>query len=375
MKILADQNIPHAETFFGQLGDVVRAPGRELSRDQLADVDALIVRSVTQVNAQLLEQTPVQFVGTCTIGTDHLDIGYLNQRNIAWASAQGCNANSVVEYVFAALALCRPDWLHSSIGIIGCGNVGGRLYRRLCQLGVKTRVYDPFLSEAEVADLTSLDQVLAADIVCVHTPLTKAGPHPTQGMLGAAQLSVMQPNALLLNAGRGEVIDGQALLAHLRSQPDFCAVLDVWENEPNIAIDLMQQVAVATPHIAGYSYDGKVKGTEMIYQALCTHLGSEPQISAAQVLPSEAQQILTAAAKGVDDLSLLLAQAYDIAADDKATRQALNQAQQQGLSIGQAFDALRKNYPQRREWHNFNLPKHGLSEPLINVLSSLGFKP
>ena len=136
-------------------------------------------------------------------------------------------------------------------------------------------------------ELADLSQVLAADIVCLHTPLTKTGPHPTEGLIGAAELAAMPSGALILNAGRGEVVQGRALAAHLHAHSGFTAVLDVWENEPCIDTALMQQVAIATPHIAGYSYDGKVKGTEMIYQALCAHLGVAPNVRAAQVMPPQ----------------------------------------------------------------------------------------
>lgn len=375
MKILADQNIPHSETFFGQLGQVVQAPGRNLTPEQVSDIDALIVRSVTQVDASLLANSPVKFVGTCTIGTDHLDIPYLNQRQISWASAQGCNANSVVEYVFTALAHVRPNWLNLSVGIIGCGNVGGHLYRKLRQLGVTVRVYDPFLNAKDVPDLTTLEQVLKADIVCVHTPLTRGGPHPTLGLLGAAELATMQTNAVLLNAGRGEVIDGAALAAHLDAQPEFSAVLDVWESEPNIDTALMQRVSIATPHIAGYSYDGKIAGTEMIYQALCAHLGIEPQITAQQVLPANSTvQLCAIETTNAYPLAALLGQAYNILNDDHTLRTALSQAAEQGRPLGPEFDALRKNYPQRREWHHFTQPAGKLADGLSQVLTTLGFK-
>lgn len=375
MKILVDENIPHAAEFFNHLGEVTTGPGRNFSNADLRATDVLIVRSITQVNQALLAGSRVRFVGTCTIGTDHLDIDYLNKQNIAWASAQGCNANSVVEYVFAALAKHRSNWQRLQIGIVGCGNVGGKLYQRLKQLGVQLAVYDPLLDQNQLPELTDLKNTLQSDILCLHTPLTTAGPFPTLGMIGSEQLQQLKPNAMLLSAGRGGVIVEAALLNQKQHHPDFTVVLDVWEDEPKISLPMMNAVDIATPHIAGYSYDGKAVGTEMIYQALCGFLAVAPQVKLKDVMATPEQILLTwPNNNSMAGLSEFLQEVYDIKADDQTMRKALLQAQRSGGDIGAEFDRLRKTYPVRREWHNYRLPPN-LTAEQIKVLSVLGFKP
>lgn len=372
MNILVDENIPLAQAFFGTLGQVRTAPGRSISPAQLVDVDALIVRSVTTVGQALLQNSAVRFVGTCTIGTDHLDVPYLQDQGIEWSAAPGCNANSVVEYVIVALATCRPDWQTRQIGIVGCGNVGGLLYRRLRALGVNLKVYDPLLDPKKLPNSTTLDDVLQSDIVCLHTPLTHQGSYPTVKMIGAHQLNAMHSDALLLNAGRGDVIDGPALLQHLQTHPEFSVVLDVWPGEPNIDLALMDIAQIATPHIAGYSYDGKVAGTQRIYQALCRFLGAAPRLTTGDLLPSDRPDKLHWDLSSGPDLNDLLQQAYDITADDRAMRWALQQASEKGDSLAAAFDLLRKTYPVRREWPYFTVSA-AMTEAQLQLLTTLGF--
>lgn len=389
LTIVADENIPFVAEFFQTLGEVRTYPGRTLTAAQVRDADVLLVRSVTAVNASLLDGSAVKFVGTCTIGIDHLDVAYLTQRGIAYSSAPGCNANSVVEYIFSVLARQKPDWLQASFGIIGCGNVGGHLHRRLNALGLKTFCYDPFLTPAQNPDLCSLDQVLSADVVCLHTPLTRDGEHPTWHLLDEARLQQLRPGCLLINAGRGPAIDNQALKRVLAARSDLTAVLDVWEPEPNLDVELLQQVALASPHIAGYSYDGKVEGTAMIYRALCRHLGTAEVVSVEDLLRDDAsgQQTLVLPSGAERTLqqwvNAIILQAYDVAQDDQRMRAALLSADclASTEAFAQAFDALRKHYPKRREFPCFqpDLSAMGWSaeqkKPLNTVLAALGFIP
>lgn len=272
LTIVADENILALEDYFGDLGTLIRVPGRTLSREQLMGADILLVRSVTRVDKQLLAGTPVRFVGSCTIGTDHLDTGWLERRGIAWSAAPGCNANSVVEYVFCALAALGLDWAPwlgkegRSFGIVGCGNVGGLLQKRLRVLDIPCAVYDPWLPDNP--DASDLDTVLRQDVICLHAPLVKKGPHPSFHMIGAEQLARIKDGAVLISAGRGAVVDNRALLALLCKGKRFTTVLDVWENEPDIDTALLDLVDMGTPHIAGYSLDGKLAGTAMIRKAL-----------------------------------------------------------------------------------------------------------
>ncbi len=356
MRIIADENIPMVEEFFADLGEVVRLPGRSMTAEDLRGADALLVRSVTKVNQALLAESQVRFVGTCTIGVDHLDRDYLESAGITWASAPGCNANSVVEYVYAALAHLDIDWLEQRVGIIGCGNVGGLLHKRLRAQGVECHCYDPFLDLEHDPDLTKLESVLDWDIVCLHTPYTTDGPHPTHHLIGKKELARLRPGALLLNGGRGPVVDNTALLEHLESGASLQVVLDVWEPEPEISRSLLQLVDLGSPHIAGYSYDGKVTGTEMIYQALCQHLGQEPSKRLSEQLPAlDNDQCLIRANDPWLALRNAVEQVYAIAADDRRLRALAQRADAGEESFGNGFDALRKHYPVRREFNNYRL--------------------
>ncbi len=370
MKIVADENIPLAQEFFGTLGELELVPGRNLSAAEISNADVLIVRSVTPVNSSLLEDSSIKFVGSCTIGTDHLDVEFLNRNRIAWANAPGCNANSVVEYVFAALAALSVDWREKRFAVIGCGNVGSRLYNQLRALELRCDVVDPALTTRQCPDLVDLTQALQADVICLHTPLTLTGPWSTHHMINGERLEQMPNNAILINAGRGGVVDNSQLLAHLDQNPNFKAVLDVWEHEPAINLQLLDKAALATPHIAGYSYDGKVKGTEMIYQWLCQSLGVEASATLGQVMPETEQAVLKwSGQRSPEDINKYLRQAYDIQADDKNLRAVMASSDQPGVE----FDLLRKNYPVRREFTNFQIPP-SLSGNLKKTLLTLGFQ-
>jgi len=355
MKIVADENIPLINEFFGRLGEVVRVSGRQMTAADVRDADALIVRSVTKVNSLLLDGSKVKFVGTCTIGVDHLDQTYLKERGITWSSAPGCNANSVVEYVYSALSHLNINWLGLRVGIIGRGNVGGLLYKRLKAQGVDVVCYDPHLDHTHHHDLVSLETVLACDVISMHTPLVKSGSHPSFHLLGDHELRKLKQGAVLLNAGRGAVIDNQALLAVLNDRPDLRVVLDVWEPEPDISLALLDKVELGTPHIAGYSYDGKLNGTEMIYQACCRAFGIESQASLASLVPPlENNQLLVDAGSDIwANTKTLIKQVYDIAGDDARLRELAAQARAGKADFGLGFDHLRKHYPTRREFHNY----------------------
>lgn len=374
MKIVADENIPLVDAFFAGVGSVVKRPGRQLSAADVSDADALLVRSVTPVNAALLANAPsLSFVGTCTIGIDHLDTDYFQQNNIAWSSAPGCNALSVVEYVYAALCHLDMNWQGKKFGIIGCGNVGGLLYRRLKAQGMDCYCYDPLLTTEQNADLCDLETVLSCDIISMHTPLTKTGAHPSFHLIGAGQLAQLKPGAVLLNCGRGPVIDNQALLAFLQQRDDVRVVLDVWEPEPVISRALQEKVEIGTPHIAGYSYDGKLNGTEMIYQALCRHLKKDAEVTIKQLVPPLVDnRRVFADGDSWAALKQLIASIYDITADDAAMRALAETAGADDEAFGRGFDNLRKQYPVRREFHNY-LVECPADPQISSWLNSLGF--
>lgn len=367
MKIIADENMPLVEELFAPYGQVITLPGRTLSNRDIQGADVLLVRSVTQVNRQLLQGSGIGFVGSATIGVDHVDQNYLQQQGIGFSAAPGCNANGVVDYVCAALCALDIDWAglckgEISAGIIGCGNVGGRLYRRLKSLGATVRCYDPFLTTQQNPDLCTLEQVLACNLVCLHTPHTHSGPHPTHHMLGAQQLQQLPDNAILINAGRGGAIDGRALQEFLAQRKDVQAVLDVWENEPDISLPLLQQCTLATPHIAGYSVQGKSNGTRMVRDAFLRWRGLPPaqEEEGVALQPLDAgtfQQALTAV--------------YDIRRDDRQMRQYIS-TEYSAAERAQQFDQLRKHYPQRHEFNRYAMVGTDFSSLEKKLLNSFG---
>ncbi len=346
MKIVADENIPYAQELFGPLGELVLTEGRSLAATDVAGADILLVRSVTRVDAELLRRAAVRFVGTCTIGVDHLATDYLRRRGIAYASAPGCNADAVAQYVVSVLA--RLDLIASrrSVVVIGGGNVGSRVYRMLAALGFSCRCVDPYLDASSQLRLVDFSAVFAADIVCLHTPLTRIGDYPTAGMFGATELECLKPGAVLINAGRGGVIDESALLSVLDAGRDLRVVLDVWENEPAINPTLLRKVILGTPHIAGYSHEGRVRGALMIFDALCRHLGVGAR-EAQGIRATVTRRAL--ARRGQLDFSNLadaVTRVYDVAKD---ARSLLDGAE--GLPA--SFDNLRKHYPRRREFGHY----------------------
>lgn len=323
LKIVADENIAYSAHFFAPSGELVLLPGRSISRVDVQDADILLVRSVTPVNRQLLEGTAVRFVGSCTIGTDHIDTQWLQSNNIRFAYAPGCNARAVVEYVLSALLLLQVNFLAGSrIGIVGCGNVGGLLLRCLQKAGADVVGFDPLLVGSDFP-LVDFEKILECDVICLHTPLTKTGLHPTFHLFDETAINSLKSGTVLLNAGRGAVINNDALLRRLKNSHDLRVVLDVWENEPAISADLLQRVAIGTPHIAGYSAEGKLRGTEMVYEALCDFLGCNKTASPVRL---DGERV-----------------PYSISVDDSALRK------QYPVDGALAFDRLRKHYIPRLE--------------------------
>lgn len=376
MRIVADENIPLLDAFFSGLGDIRRYPGRTLDRAAVADADILLVRSVTRVNRELLEGTAVRFVGTCTIGTDHLDLDYFNEAGIQWASAPGCNARGVVDYVLGSLLTLAEiegaDLTQRTYGVVGAGQVGGRLIKVLRELGWTVLVCDPPRQAAEGGDYVSLDEIIAqCDVVSLHTPLNKAGDLPTWHLFDRARLQRLRQGAWLINAARGPIVDNTALREVLLEREDLQAVLDVWEQEPLVDVGLADLCVIGTPHIAGYSLDGRQRGTSQIYQALCAHLVQPPAIFLEDLLPQSwlAQVTLDAATDPAWALNMLCRGVYDPRRDDADFRRSLvGDSSRQRL----AFDALRKHYPPRREIEGLQVSVNGQSAVLQQIVHALG---
>ncbi len=335
MRIVADANIPYLADAFGALGEVVTMPSRELGREAVRDADLLLVRSTIRVNEALLAGSRVRFVATATIGIDHLDTAYLDGAGIRWASAPGSNADSVVQWLAAALARV-PDVAERQLGIVGVGNVGSRVERLFRALDVKPPLLcDPPRARKEgAAGFVALDEILErCDLVTLHVPLTRSGEDATFHLLDARRL---RQNAVLVNACRGEVLDSASALA-----VDNLLLLDVFEGEPAPDPRLVARAAVATPHIAGHSLDGKANGTKMIYDAACAFLGVTPTWTPRQSLPTPPGRIVVDRRDdGVAAALEAVAAGYDVAADDAAMR---------AFSDGVAFRKYRENYPERRE--------------------------
>ncbi len=386
MKILVDANVPAADACFRALGEVVRRPGREIAPGDLRDADALVVRSITRVDAALLaEARCLRFVGTCTIGTDHVDTRLLAERGIAFASAPGCNAEAVVDHVLVSLATLaeRQGWrlAERRVGVVGAGNVGGRLLHRLSAMGIDCLACDPPRVEAEdliapgsgaPADFVDLDTLIdECDVLCLHTPLVREGPHATHHLLDAERIAALAPGTVLLNAGRGDCLDGQALRARLAGQGDISAVLDVWEGEPGIDAALRDLVELATPHIAGYSLDGKLRGTHQVTRALCRVFGLPCRVTLDELLPAPplARLELGPGLSTEEALRLAMRAVYDPRRDHDALRR---EGRRQGMAAG--FDACRAGYPLRREFATLEVALPEAEGQMAGWLTGAGFR-
>lgn len=365
MRILIDENMPVADVLFADFGEVVRVPGRQMTAEQVADADVLLVRSVTRVDTALLAQARrLKFVGTATIGTDHIDQEALAARGIAFSSAPGCNKISVGEYVISALLVLAERYqlclAGMTLGIIGAGNTGSSVAAKAQALGMQVCLCDPPLAEAgDPRVFVSYDVALACDVVSFHVPLDDEGPYPTRHLLDAERIAQLPAGQFLINASRGEVWDNLSLLLRQQTAEPLRLVMDVWEHEPDILQELIPYTELATPHIAGYSLEGKIMGTYQLYQAYCQFAGLPLTRTWQALLPAPAvsqvqvQDPLTAA-----HIKQLVHLVYDVRRDDARFRMAY-----QGAA---SFDAMRKQYPERREWSS--LLVQGSADPRLTAL-------
>ncbi len=378
MKIVADANIPFVCECFSSVGQVEVLSGRDITPSRVADADALLVRSITPVNEKLLQGSTVRFVGTSTIGFDHIDRAYLERRGIGFASAPGSNANSAAEYIIAALlGVGRKHNIElagKSIGVIGVGNVGSRVARKCDALDMYVLRNDPPLArQTGGPQYVPLEALYDCDFITIHTPLTREGIDKTFHLAAAEFFAQLKPRAVFLNASRGAVVDSQALKAAVRSGRLRAVVLDVWEEEPNIDAELLEMVDLGTPHIAGYSFDGKVAGMIMIYDALCAHFHLPPRCRIEDFLPPpEVPSLnLQIGPSGEEEvLARAVERIYPIARDDENLRQVVRQSPDKR---GRFFDDLRKHYPVRREFQNTVVTLDDPRERLLRKLRGIGF--
>lgn len=387
--IVIDENISFAAEAFEGFGNIRLLPGRSITRSETADADALIIRSVTQIDRELLEGSSVKFVGTATIGTDHIDLEYLKNRDIFFTSARGCNADAVAEWVFTALLYAcstrGTSLAGKSMGIIGYGNIGSRVARFAKGLGLRTVINDPPLQHSDCGvsstDVTfsGIDEALSCDIVTLHVPLLMNGKYKTHHLINADNINLLRPDCIFINAARGPVVDNSVLEDYMKTNPDFTALLDVWEHEPGINPGLMDMALAATPHVAGYSLEGKVNGTAIIYEKFCGcfRLTSEwvPRLHFPDnnvIAVSEPNSVKTAPASGFsreDILHSVFSAVYNIQEDTQKTKEILS------LPAGERalyFDRLRKNYLLRREFFNYTA-KTG-SDEIRKILELFRFR-
>ena len=356
MNILIDENITFAQEAFSSLGNVSLIDGRILKNKDLSDVDILIVRSITNVNEALLKHCKVRFVGTTTIGTDHIDVEYLRKRNIHFADAKGCNADSVAEYVFTALLKIatrkKVSLREKTIGVVGIGNIGSRVVKLASSLGMKVLQNDPPLQRISNGKMfVSLEEIFQADIITLHIPLTLDGIDKTFHLLKKNNLKKIKQGSVLMNTSRGVVIDN-ITLASESIKKKFKLVLDVWENEPSIKTELLSKTTIATPHIAGYSFEGKVNGTKMIYDSLCNYLQVEPVWQPALPRIEHSEKMIPKGKTIQERFFKLFSTIYDIERDDERMRKILNYKPNEQAGY---FDLMRKEYPLRREFSNYTI--------------------
>lgn len=380
MKTVCCSNMPFASEAFRTLGDVLAKDGRTITPADVRDADLLAIRSTTKVNAALLDGSSVRFVGSAVIGTDHLDIPYLEQRGIRWCGAAGCNAESVAEYVTAAL-LClavRHNFVLAgkTIGVIGVGNVGKLVVAKARALGLRVLQNDPPRQRAEGGgEFVALDRLLAeSDIVTLHVPLTKSGPDATVRMADRGFFARLKPGCIYINAARGGVNVTDALLDALDRGIVAHTVIDCWEGEPVFRLDLLRRADLATPHIAGHSFEGKAMGTVMVYREACRFLGVKPDWSHEPLMPAPLVPRIEMAAAGLSVEQVLhrvVKQVYDIEADDRRLREG---AVPDDKARAGHFDRLRKDYPMRREFRFTRVSLDKASPEVLTSVSALGFQ-
>lgn len=368
LKIIADDKIPYVRELFSPIAEVILLPGNRINRGDLQDANALLTRTITQVNADLLSDTPVSFVGSTTAGHDHLDTPWLDQHKIAWAYAAGVNAIAVAEYVLCCVADLRKRNLLPKAGgraaVIGVGHIGSCVADHLEKIGMTVIKNDPPRAQHDMDFIsTPLTQLTDVDFISLHTPLSKNGEFATFHLINHEFLKQLKPGCVLLNVARGENVDTSALL----NNKHVIACLDVWENEPAINLDLLKHTTLATPHVGGYSKQAKLNATLMIYKQLLTHF----QLNAAPLPPSlpALHEKISVPIENYQSWEDVILQIYQPSIDTKKMRELLLKNPQQTSTL---FEKMRREYPLRNEFSTIQLtptpPKN-----LWPMLKTLGF--
>lgn len=341
MKAVVDDKIPYIQGSIEKIADtVVYLPGNEIGAEDVRDADILIVRTRTRCDRNLLEGSRVQIIATATIGYDHIDTEYLQEAGIKWTNCPGCNATSVAQYIHSCLLLLKRErgfqLNQLTIGIVGVGHVGSAVQKAIAPLGVRILLNDPprALKEKGESEIKfcNMQQIQdEADIITFHTPLIQTGDFPTYHLADETFFERLKKQPVLINSGRGEVVDNTALLKAIEKKQVSEAIIDTWENEPHLNLSLLNKVYIGTPHIAGYSADGKANATRMSLEAICNHFGIEAEFHIeAPALPSTFIPDSDA-----EELSLQL---YNPHHDSNRLKQ-----------HPENFEKLRGDYPLRRE--------------------------
>jgi erythronate-4-phosphate dehydrogenase len=371
LKIIADSKIPFLEGALEKVAKVIYLPGSKISREDLVDADALIVRTRTRCDEALLKGTSIKIIASATIGYDHIDRNYCEANGIKWTNAPGCNSGSVKQYIASALSeiisLEKKSFEDITIGIIGVGNVGSKVTDMTKALGLKTLLNDPPRERSEgKGDFPDIETLIAqSDIITMHVPLSHQGIDKTFHLANADLFAKMKRGAWFINTSRGEVMETQSLLNALESKYLGGAVIDVWENEPNINLKLLELAHVATPHIAGYSADGKANGTAMSVQAISKFFDLGMDSWQPSNVPQAKQSSLTINCmdKSKEQIFIELSNfAYNIQMDSVKLKKS-----------PETFELQRENYPIRREPENLEIIAKDASTPLKDMIQGLGF--
>ncbi|HEY5471361.1 MAG TPA: 4-phosphoerythronate dehydrogenase PdxB [Bacteroidales bacterium] len=372
IRIIADNKIPFLRGALEPYAEMVYLPGKEINGDILKDADALLIRTRTKCTENNLKGTKVSFIGTATIGFDHIDTQYCEKNNVKWTNAPGCNSSSVQQYIAAALLKMSSEFRFNlkdkTIGIIGVGNVGSKVEKFARTLGMNVLLNDPPRARREdESNFHSLSTILhQSDIVTTHVPLNTVGEDCTYQLLNDKNFKKMNKDAWFINSSRGEIIKSSALKQVLISGKLSGAVLDVWENEPDIDLELMGKAFIATPHIAGYSTDGKANGTAMVVNSLCEHFNlSLKNWYPANVPPPPSPEISIEGKDKSDEEIIREAvfHTYNIDSDDIKLRFSPSD-----------FEKQRGDYPLRREFTSYRIILKGGSEGVRRMLKDLGFE-
>ncbi len=368
-KIVADKNQPLVNQYFGKYAEIVELAAEEITNAALlsSGADALICRSTVKINEDLLKNTGIKFVGTCTIGYDHVDFDYLKANNIGFSSAPGCNANSVGEYIVAALlkhALAKGYTLGGkTLGIIGVGNVGKAVAVKAEALGLKLLLNDPPRARLEgESGFCGLDKLLSeSDFISVHVPLIRSGIDKTLGLADEEFFSKVKRGAVFINAARGKVARTSAIIEAYRAGILEDYILDVYENEPEVLPAVLENAFIATPHIAGYSYDGKTNGTSAVFKSFSRHFALDVAIGNTDINNDyQGEIVIPDVCKGLEAIDFAVESCYAVFEDSRLLKAAPGN-----------FRELRKNYPKRYEFSHYSVSGCGRED--LEILYGLGF--